>query len=142
MQKNTSQPFDFAGFDRRFIGPKLYLEDLEDIVAESVEVAICTDTSGSVGNDELAAFIGELDGILGAYLRDSLWLIGPACQNRTSRRRTEFTGSTRNYLALLARHTTMPSASATAILSRTTGFANRCSSSGWAITPASISTAG
>lgn len=60
----VSTPFDFGGFDRRFIHRKLYLED---VVGESVQVAICIDTSGSIGGSELAAFIAEVRGILDAY---------------------------------------------------------------------------
>jgi predicted metal-dependent peptidase len=60
----VSTPYDFGGFDRRFIHRKLYLED---VVGETVEVAICIDTSGSVGQDELAAFMGEVQGILDVY---------------------------------------------------------------------------
>ena len=56
--------YDFGGFDRRFIHRKLYLED---VVGESVEVAICIDTSGSIQNKELSAFMGEIQGILDAY---------------------------------------------------------------------------
>ncbi len=60
----VATPYDFGGFDRRFIHRKLYLED---VVGESVEVAICIDTSGSIGGDELSAFMGEIQGILDAY---------------------------------------------------------------------------
>jgi predicted metal-dependent peptidase len=60
----VATPYDFGGFDRRFIHRKLYLED---VVGESVEVAICIDTSGSIGNAELGAFMGEIQGILDAY---------------------------------------------------------------------------
>ena len=60
----VTTPYDFGGFDRRFIHRKLYLED---VVGESVEVAICIDTSASIGAEELAAFRGELQGILDAY---------------------------------------------------------------------------
>ncbi len=60
----VSTPFDFDGFDRRFIHRKLYLED---VVGESVQVAICIDTSGSIGGTELAAFMAEVRGILDAY---------------------------------------------------------------------------
>lgn len=60
----VSTPYDFGGFDRRFIHRKLYLED---VVGESVEVAICIDTSGSIGGAELGAFMGEIQGILDAY---------------------------------------------------------------------------
>jgi predicted metal-dependent peptidase len=41
----VATPYDFGGFDRRFIHRKLYLED---VIGESVEVAICIDTSGSI----------------------------------------------------------------------------------------------
>jgi predicted metal-dependent peptidase len=60
----VATPYDFGGFDRRFIHRKLYLED---VVGESVEVAICIDTSGSISGDELGAFMGEIQGILDAY---------------------------------------------------------------------------
>lgn len=57
-------PTDFTGFDRRFIGQKLYLEALE---GESVQVFVAVDTSGSVGDRELQMFLGEVAGILSAY---------------------------------------------------------------------------
>ena len=60
----VSTPCDFSGFDRRFIWQKLYLED---VVGESVEVAIVLDTSGSIGGEDLGAFMGEIQGILDAY---------------------------------------------------------------------------
>jgi len=60
----VSTPYDFGGFDRRFIHQKLYLEA---VVGESVEVAIVIDTSASIGNAELGAFMGEIQGILDAY---------------------------------------------------------------------------
>jgi predicted metal-dependent peptidase len=60
----VSTPCDFSGFDRRFIWQKLYLED---VVGETVEVAIVLDTSGSIGGDELGAFMTEIQGILDAY---------------------------------------------------------------------------
>jgi predicted metal-dependent peptidase len=59
-----STPFDFQGFDRRFVHQKLYLEEMQ---GESVEVAIVIDTSGSIGNQELSAFMGEIQAILDAY---------------------------------------------------------------------------
>jgi len=62
--KWAATPYDFGGFDRRFIHRKLYLED---VVGESVEVAICIDTSGSIGSAELGAFMAEIQGILDAY---------------------------------------------------------------------------
>jgi len=57
-------PTDFAGFDRRFIGRKLYLETLQ---AENVEVYVAVDTSGSVDHQQLSMFLGEVQGILSAY---------------------------------------------------------------------------
>ncbi len=57
-------PNDFTGFDRRFIGRKLYLEALE---GESVQVFVAVDTSGSVGDDEMRLFLSEVRGILNAY---------------------------------------------------------------------------
>ena len=60
----VATPYDFGGFDRRFIHRKLYLED---VVGESVEVAICIDTSASIGSEVLAAFAAEIQGILDAY---------------------------------------------------------------------------
>lgn len=60
----VATPYDFGGFDRRFIHRKLYLED---VVGESVQVAIAIDTSGSIGSAELGAFMGEIQGILDAY---------------------------------------------------------------------------
>lgn len=60
----VATPYDFGGFDRRFIHRKMYLED---VVGESVEVAICIDTSGSIGAQELSAFAAEVQGILDAY---------------------------------------------------------------------------
>jgi predicted metal-dependent peptidase len=68
----VSTPYDFGGFDRRFIHRKLYLEDM---VGESVEVAICIDTSGSIGAEELGAFSSEVQSILDAYpqIRGSLF---------------------------------------------------------------------
>ena len=71
-------PNDYSGFDRRFIHLGLYLDHLE---GESVEVYCCIDTSGSVGEEELSLFIGELKGILSAYpmLRCWLWYADAAC---------------------------------------------------------------
>jgi len=57
-------PTDFTGFDRRFIGQRLYLEALE---GESVKVYVAVDTSGSVGTEELRLFKSEVAGILSAY---------------------------------------------------------------------------
>ncbi len=57
-------PTDFSGFDRRFIGRKLYLETLQ---GESVLVYVAVDTSGSVDGEELQMFLSELSGILSSY---------------------------------------------------------------------------
>jgi predicted metal-dependent peptidase len=64
-------PNDYSGFDRRFIHQGLYLDHLE---GESVEVYCCIDTSGSVGEEELSLFIGEVQGILSAYPMLHCWL--------------------------------------------------------------------
>ena len=55
---------DFDGFDRRFIGSGLYLEDLQ---GESLKVRVCIDTSGSISSQELGQFMAELRGIVGSY---------------------------------------------------------------------------
>lgn len=57
-------PCDFAGWDRRHLARGLYLEQLE---GEAVRVFVCVDTSGSVGGPQMAAFLGEVVGILRAY---------------------------------------------------------------------------
>lgn len=57
-------PTDFQGFDRRFVYQGLYLESL---IGESVNVFVAVDTSGSIGQAELQAFLSEVHGILGAY---------------------------------------------------------------------------
>ncbi len=60
----VATPSDFSGFDRRFLWQKIYLEE---IAAESIEVAIAIDTSGSIGNQDLSLFLGEIDSILCSY---------------------------------------------------------------------------
>lgn len=60
----VTTPCDFSGFDRRFVWQKLYLED---VVGESIDVAIAIDTSGSIDNKELGMYLGEIEGILNAY---------------------------------------------------------------------------
>ena len=57
-------PSDYSGFDRRFIGRGLYLEHLD---GESVQVWVGIDTSGSIGQEEMGAFLGEVKGILTSY---------------------------------------------------------------------------
>lgn len=64
-------PNDYSGFDRRFIHQGLYLDQLE---GESVEVFCCIDTSGSVREEELSLFLGEVKGILSAYPMLRCWL--------------------------------------------------------------------
>jgi predicted metal-dependent peptidase len=60
----VATPCDFAGFDRRFVWQKLYLEE---VVGEAVDVAIAVDTSGSVDAKELSEFLAEVQGILDTY---------------------------------------------------------------------------
>ncbi|GAB3637170.1 VWA-like domain-containing protein [Hymenobacter arcticus] len=57
-------PVDFGGFDRRFVGRGLYLETL---AGETVRVAVCLDTSGSVDSRLLGELLAEVRGILGSY---------------------------------------------------------------------------
>jgi predicted metal-dependent peptidase len=57
-------PIDFRDFDRRFIGRRMYLETLED---ETVFVAVAVDTSGSIDNQQVQSFLGEVRSILAAY---------------------------------------------------------------------------
>ncbi|HEY9809632.1 MAG TPA: VWA-like domain-containing protein [Halomicronema sp.] len=57
-------PTDFSGFDRRFIGRKLYLEALQ---GESVQVFVAVDTSGSISDNQMGMFLDEIVGILNAY---------------------------------------------------------------------------
>ena len=57
-------PTDFSGFDRRFIGRGLYLENL---AGESVKVYVAVDTSGSIDNEQLSMFLAEIRGILNSY---------------------------------------------------------------------------
>jgi predicted metal-dependent peptidase len=60
----TRTPWDFTAYDRRFIGDELYLDAMD---GESVSIAVCIDTSGSIGDEELGRFLNELRGILRAY---------------------------------------------------------------------------
>ena len=57
-------PIDFRDFDRRFIGKRMYLETLED---ETVHVAVAVDTSGSINDQQIQVFLGEVQSILLAY---------------------------------------------------------------------------
>jgi predicted metal-dependent peptidase len=60
----TQTPSDFSGFDRRFIGQRLYLDAQEN---EQLHAYIAVDTSGSISNKDLSLFLSELRGILAAY---------------------------------------------------------------------------
>lgn len=60
----VSTPFNFEGFDRRFLHQKVYLEEA---VGEAVEVWICIDTSASIDQEDLGHFMSELQSILDFY---------------------------------------------------------------------------
>jgi predicted metal-dependent peptidase len=53
-------PFDYSGWDRRFIHRGIYTEDL---TGENLTVAACLDTSASVDQRMLRALLSELAGI-------------------------------------------------------------------------------
>ena len=57
-------PTDFQHFDRRFVGRGMYLETLS---GENLNVLLAIDTSGSIDNAAVQAFMGEVRGILRAY---------------------------------------------------------------------------
>ena len=57
-------PDDFVGFDRRHYWQGLYLDALD---GDSVDVDVCVDTSGSVGDAQLREFLAEVRGILSSY---------------------------------------------------------------------------
>ena len=57
-------PVDYADFDRRFVGRGLYLETL---VGESVQLRVAVDTSGSISEHDLAAFLAELREVVRLY---------------------------------------------------------------------------
>lgn len=60
----TRTPWDFTSYDRRFIADGLYLAAMD---GESVSVALCIDTSGSIDDETLGRFLNELRAILRAY---------------------------------------------------------------------------
>lgn len=60
----TVTPSDFLDYDRRFVHRGLYLDALS---GESLRACVAVDTSGSITTKQLALFLGELRGILGAY---------------------------------------------------------------------------
>lgn len=53
-------PFDYSGWDRRFVHRGIYTEQLD---GESLTVAVCLDTSASVDLPMLRALLSELQGI-------------------------------------------------------------------------------
>ena len=57
-------PDDFAGFDRRHLWRGLYVEVLE---ADTVDIDVCIDTSGSVSDSQLSEFLGVLRSIVCSY---------------------------------------------------------------------------
>lgn len=71
-------PTDFSGFDRRFLHRGLYLDHLE---GESVQVFCCIDTSGSIDDEQISLFLGEVSGILSSYpmLDCRLWFADAEC---------------------------------------------------------------
>jgi predicted metal-dependent peptidase len=71
-------PDDFQGFDRRFLWNRTYLEQLE---GEAVHVEVCVDTSGSISEQWLDSFLGEIRGIVRSYptVRCRLWYADAAC---------------------------------------------------------------
>ncbi len=60
----TVTPCDYRDFDRRFVHRGIYLDALQ---GDALHVAVAIDTSGSIQGPQLARFLGELRGILGAY---------------------------------------------------------------------------
>lgn len=60
----ASAQADYRGFDRRFVGRRLYLDALEP---QRLRVAVAVDTSGSIDDEALGKFMSELEGVLGAY---------------------------------------------------------------------------
>lgn len=57
-------PVDFQGYDRRFVYRGLYVDQME---GEQLNLWVAIDTSGSIRDEELNKFLGELQGILRAY---------------------------------------------------------------------------
>ncbi len=57
-------PSDFDGYDRRFIHSGLYIDQLQ---ADTLRVIVAIDTSGSIWDEELEQFMGELAAIRACY---------------------------------------------------------------------------
>jgi predicted metal-dependent peptidase len=72
----VKHPFDYEGFDRRFIHRGIYQDWLD---GDSVQAYVCIDTSGSVGQDDLTLFAAELKGILSSYPHIKLKLYFADC---------------------------------------------------------------
>ncbi|WP_069801354.1 vWA domain-containing protein, partial [Thermogemmatispora onikobensis] len=74
----TQTPSDFSGFDRRFIGQRLYLDAQDN---EQLYVYIAIDTSGSISDSDSGLFLSELRGILAAYphVIGQLYYVDTAC---------------------------------------------------------------
>ncbi|AFZ66949.1 vWA domain-containing protein [Deinococcus peraridilitoris] len=60
----TPSRTDFGDLDRRHLHRGLYLEEL---ISLDLHVALCVDTSGSVSERQLSAFMGEVRGILRSF---------------------------------------------------------------------------
>lgn len=57
-------PSDFQDYDRRFVGRGLYLETTS---GDNLTVLVCVDTSGSINQNAIQTFIGEVQTILRSY---------------------------------------------------------------------------
>jgi len=55
---------DYEGFDRRFVGRRMYLDTL---AGEKVRVHVAVDTSGSIDQGALDVFLAEVEAIRAAY---------------------------------------------------------------------------
>ncbi|WP_018465446.1 DUF2201 family putative metallopeptidase [Calidithermus timidus] len=67
----TATPTDFEGFDRRYIGRGLYLDALQ---GHKLRLYLAVDTSASVDDAQVRAFLAEVQGILWAYPQLECWL--------------------------------------------------------------------
>ncbi len=65
VSRSCKNDYNWGVPNRRFIGQGLYLPGMKG--EELGDVVVCIDTSGSIGEKELGAFCGELEGILGAF---------------------------------------------------------------------------
>ena len=68
-----SGDYSFAPSDRRFSETDFIMPDIQDNLKVDY-IAVAIDTSGSIGDKELNAFLGEVRGILGSYDRVSVKL--------------------------------------------------------------------